>query len=248
MRILFIQSRMEARLWLRRRETVIFTLMLPILFLLFFGALYGNASVLVSSAHTKYINYIVPAYSVYAIMAVCLGTISANLAGERQFGILKRLGGTPLSRPALIAAKIVSAAMLATTVIIVLVVVGIAGYHVELRGNQLGAIAVLAVGILSFASLGITLGGVVKPDSAVAAGSLLYLAFSFLGGVFVPLYQFPSGLRHIAQVLPSERMVHAMQSIWTYGDSFRTTEQDLIVMAVWGFGALLIAIRWFKWE
>lgn len=244
--MLLRQSVMEVRLRLRLRETVVFTLMLPILFLLFFGALYGNDSV----PHTsiKYINFIVPGYSVYAIMAVALGTTSASLAGERQYGILKRLGGTPLPRPILLGAKVVSAGLLAAAVIVVLVAVGILGYHVELRGNILASIVVLAVGILTFASMGITLGGVVKPDASVAAGSLLYLAFSFLGGVFVPLYQFPRTLRHIAQYLPSERMVHAMQSVWTTGGGFQGVEQDILVMAAWGVGALVIAARRFRWE
>src|SRR5437899_2022235 len=131
MPVLFTQTAVEIRLWLRRRETVIFSLLLPVLFLAFFGALYGNNSV----GNTKYINFIVPGYAVYAIMAVALGTISGNLANERHFGILKRLGGTPLPRATLIVAKITAAAGLAAAVIGVLIIVGMIGYHVELKGN-----------------------------------------------------------------------------------------------------------------
>ena len=245
--ILIKQAVIETRLWLRRRETVIFTLALPVMFLLFFGALYGNDHLPHSRA--LYIDYIVPAYSVYAIMAVCLGTISANLAQERQFGILKRLGGTPLPRFYLLIAKAIAAGILAGAVIVVMLAVGILGYHVHIHGNQLVAVVVLVIGILSFACMGMTLGGTVKAEAAVAAGSLLYLALSFLGGVFVPLYQFPQNLRTAAMYLPSERMVDAMQQVWTFGHGFNSAVRgDLWVMLVWLVVAVFVAVRRFRWE
>ena len=135
MPVLFRQAAIESRLWLRRRETVIFSLMLPVLFLLFFGALYGKDRI--PGTHYPFTLYIVASYSVYAIMAVALGTVAANVANERHFGILKRLGGTPMPRYILIAAKMIAATVLAGGVIGVLILVGIFGYHVVLHGNEL---------------------------------------------------------------------------------------------------------------
>lgn len=245
MRSLLLQARTEVKLWLRRRETVFFSLLLPIMFLLFFGALYGSQT---QSTGIKYINYIVPGYAVFAIMAVALGTMTVNLANERQFGILKRLGGTPLPKPYLLAAKVAAGSVLAAAVIVVLILFGVLVYGAHVRGNVLAAVLVLAVGILSFASMGIALGGVVKPDSAVAVGNLVYLAFSFLGGVFIPLDQFPSQLRNVANVLPSTNMVDAIQTIWTKGEALSQTGHDLPVLAAWGIAALLFASRRFAWQ
>ena len=245
--LLIKQSSIEVRLWLRRRETVMFSLALPILFLAFFGAVYGKDKVPGSHGLT-YITYLVPGYTVYAIMAVALGTISANVANERFAGILKRLGGTPLPRPVLIAAKVVAAAALGGGVIGVIVCVGIFVYHVSLKGSQPAVILVLAVGIVTFAAIGITLGGIVKSEAAVAAGALLNLAFAFLGGVFIPRYQFPPELRKFSQYLPSERMVHAVQAIWTYNQGLSAVSQDLLVMGLWALAAIAIASRRFSWE
>jgi len=242
------QSAIEAKLWLRRRETVIFSLLLPVLFLWFFGGIYGNDKIPGTHGTVKYIDYIVPGYAVYAIMAIALGTISANIANDRFFKILKRLGGTPLPRSVLVASKVTAAGMLAAGVIGVLVLVGILVYHVELHWNQFAAILVLALGTVVFATMGITLGGILKAEAAVAAGSLLYLALSFLGGVFVPRYNWGGGLKAFSQYLPSERMVHAMQVIWTNGAGLSAVGQDLLVMAIWAAGALLVASRWFRWE
>ncbi len=240
-----MQTTVETKLWLRRRETVFFSLLLPIMFLLFFGALYGKET---EASGIKYINYIVPAYAVFAVMSVALGTLSSNLAMERKFRILKRLGGTPLRRSSLLGAKIVAGAALTAAVIVVLVLFGTLFYGAHVRGNPLWAIVVLAIGILCFAAMGLALGGIVKPDSAVAVGSLVYLAFSFLGGVFIPLSQFPHGLLTVAKVLPSEHLVAALQAIWTRGEGVNHVGSDLLVVVAWGVAAVLIGSRSFKWE
>ncbi|MGH2447702.1 MAG: ABC transporter permease [Chloroflexota bacterium] len=244
MRALWLQTAVETKLWLRRRDRFIFSLALPVMFLVFFGALYGNQK---SGGHV-YIDYIVPGYAVFAILAVALSNVAANLAGERQYGILKRLQGTPLRRWMIVMGKVLAASVLLVGVILVLVVVGILVYHAQLLGNQLAAILVLAVGILSFAAMGISMGGIMKADSAVAVGSLVYLALSFLGGVFIPLSQFPPGLHRIAEFLPSARLVDALRQIWTYGHGLGSTGMDLPIVLAWGVGALLVAGRRFRWE
>lgn len=103
----------------------------------------------------KYINYIVPGYSIFAIMAIALGTMTGNLDAEQQFGVLKRLGGTPLPRVYLLTAQVIAGSLLAAAVIIVLIVFGVIFYGAHVRGNPLAALVVLAVATLSFASLGI---------------------------------------------------------------------------------------------
>jgi len=238
------QTIVEVKLQLRRREVIVFTLLLPILFLVFFGALYGSRK----EGGTMYIDYIVPGYAVFAIMSIALGTLASNIAFEREYNILKRLGGTPLPRVYLLAAKIVAGSVLAGGVIAILILFGVFVYGAHLRGDVLTSILVLVVGVLSFAAMGISLGGAVKPDSAVAIGSLVYLALSFLGGVFIQLHDFPAGLLAVAKFLPSEHMVHAMQSIWTFGSGLDRVGGDLLIIAAWGAGALLIGARRFRWQ
>lgn len=244
MRALALQSRTEMKLLLRRRETVFFSLLLPVMFLVFFGAVYGNQKL----DGIAYVSYLVPGYAVFATMAVSMGTVTVNLASERQYGILKRLGGTPLPRASLVAAKIIAGSLLVAAVVVVLLLVGTLVYHAHIKGNMLAAVAVLIIGILCFATIGIVLGGIVKPDSSVAVANLIYLAFSFLGGVFVPLKDFSPNLRDFATLLPSERMNDALQTIWTQGHGLGQTGLDLPVIVLWAAAVLIIGSRRFKWE
>lgn len=246
MRTLYLQSFTEVKLLLRRRETVFFSLLLPVMFLLFFGALYGGQTI--KGTHLKYISYLVPGYTVFATMAIALGTVAVNLAQERQFGILKRLGGTPLRRIVLLAAKVVAGAVLVAAVVVVLILLGVLAYGAHLQGNPLSALIVIAAGILCFTSMGIVLGGVIKAESAVPVANLTYLAFSFLGGVFIPLDQFPATLQRLATLLPSERMVDALQRIWGKGLGLSSTGQDIPVLLLWTVVVMAIGARRFRWQ
>jgi ABC-2 type transport system permease protein len=244
MSMLVKQSMLETKLWLRRRETVFFSLLLPVMFLAFFGALYGSQKL----HGISYISYLVPGYAVFATMAVALGTVCTNLATERQTHILKRLGGTPLPRWMMIVAKVLAGSMLIGAVVVVLVLVGTLVYGAHLRGNWLAAILVLLIGVASFAVMGIVLGGTVKAESSVAVANLAYLALSFLGGVFVPLSQFPKSLQNVATLLPSERLADALQTIWTRGHGLSDTGMDIPVLVAWAVVVLLIGSRTFRWE
>lgn len=244
MHVLVRQSMIETKLWLRRRETVFFSLLLPVMFLAFFGALYGSQK----QFGISYISYLVPGYAVFATMAVALGTVCTNLANERHTNILKRLGGTPLSRWKIILSKVMASALLVAAVVVVLVLVGTLVYGAQLRGNSLAAVLVLAVGVSSFSMMGIVLGGTIKAESSVAVANLVYLALSFLGGVFIPLSQFPKPLRNFATLLPSERFADALETIWTRGQGLGHTGLDVPILVAWAVVVLLVGSRFFRWE
>jgi len=244
MHVLAMQSMTEVKLWLRRRETVFFSLLLPVMFLVFFGAVYGSQK----RDGITYISYLVPGYAVFATMAVALGTVCTNLATERQSHILKRLGGTPLPRWKMIVAKVIAGSLLVAAVVLVLVMVGTFVYGAHLRGNSLEALLVLAIGVAVFSVMGIVLGGTVKAESSVAVANLVYLTLSFLGGVFVPLDQFPKSLQNFATLLPSERLADAVETIWTRGQGISDTGMDIPVLVAWAVVILLIGSRTFRWE
>lgn len=244
MKVLAGQSLTETKLWLRRRETVLFSLLLPVMFLVFFGGLYGGQKV----SGIPYISYLVPGYTVFATMAVALGTVTVNLANERHYGILKRLGGTPLPRRTIILAKALAGSLLVAAVVIVLVLVGTLVYGAHLRGNSLSALLVLVIGVASFSTMGIVLGGTIRAESSVAVANLVYLALSFLGGVFVPLTQFPKPLRDFATLLPSERFADALETIWTRGQGLGHTGMDIPILIAWALAVLLVGARLFRWE
>jgi ABC-2 type transport system permease protein len=242
--VLRMQSRIEFRMLLRQRETVFFGLFLPMMFLAFVGIAFKSG---VYKGYST-IDALLPAYLVMAIMSVAIVNLGISFAGQRASGALKRLGGTPLPRLTLVAAKVLSSAALIAVACVLLVLLALAAYHVQVRGNPLEALFVIAVGILSFSAIGIALGGVIAADGAAAVTNAIYLPLLFLGGSFVPVNAMPGVLKGIAEFFPSAHLVGALQTILVDGKGLSATGWDVPIVALWGLVAAAIAARKLRWE
>src|SRR5438477_8034688 len=113
------QSRIELLLTLRRGESVLITLIVPVLLLIFFTSLN-----IVPTTSTKAVDFLLPGMLALAVMATGMVSLGIATAYERYYGVLKRLGSSPLSRSGLILAKVIS--VLALEVIQIIVLVGVA--------------------------------------------------------------------------------------------------------------------------
>src|SRR5579862_7510704 len=103
MRALVAQTAMELRLMSRRGENLLVTLVIPLVLLLFFG----STSVFAAAGQSS-VEFLVPGILALAIMSTGMVSLGIATAYERHYGVLKRLGGSPLTRSQLIGAKIAS--------------------------------------------------------------------------------------------------------------------------------------------
>jgi len=239
------QSVSESRMMLRRREVVFFSVLLPVMFMLLFGSIFGR---LKDENGIAVINYLLPGYVVMAVMSVSFISLGIMTSTERQYGILKRLGATPLPRAVLIFGKIVAISMIVAAAVIVLIALGIAFYGVEIKGSPLDIVAIVLLGILVFSTIGLMVGGMVKAEAAPAILNAIYFPLLFLGGALLPLNQMPDWLQQIARILPSYHFTNALIGVMAKGQTLPDVWVNLAAMALWGAGAVLVAARTFKWE
>src|SRR6516164_9907649 len=97
MRALLAQFRIELTLTLRRGESLLITVVVPVVLLVFFGAIAANPP-----------DFLVPGLLALAVMSTSMVSLGIATAYERYYGVLKRLLGSPLPRGGLITAKILS--------------------------------------------------------------------------------------------------------------------------------------------
>src|SRR5579859_5263040 len=102
-RQILIQTRFELLLTLRRGENILVTLIVPVLLLIFFTSLN-----IVPAVNGSAINFLLPGILALAVMAAGMVNLGIATAYERYYGVLKRLGASPLSRAGLIIAKVIS--------------------------------------------------------------------------------------------------------------------------------------------
>ncbi len=240
MRRLLAQSRVELLLTLRRGESVLLTFAIPVLLLVFFS----NVDVL-PTGNGRPVDFLFPGVLALAVMSTAMVSLAIATGFERQTGVLKRLGSTPLTRPELLGAKTLAIVIVEALQIVVLVVEGYAlGFHfgpasigVALGGAVLGTIA--------FAGLGLLMAGSLPALTTLAAANGLYLLLLLIGGMVIPLTKLPTGLRTLARWLPAGALSDVLHGGLRGAG---TSGQAWVVLVVWAVATPVAAAATFRWE
>jgi ABC-2 type transport system permease protein len=232
------QARVEARLTLRRGENLLAMVGLPVAALGLFGTL--------GLAGGQDLGSLVP--GVLALALVASGFVNLGIATgfERGYGVLKRLGGSPLGRDGLIAAKITVVGAIAFVQVGALLALALViGWRPGPSASIAGAIVAVIVGSATFASLGLLIAGTLRPEAALVVANVLFLVALLLGGVLLPIQDLPGPLQTIASLSPVGALADAFRSSLTDGGGYL---EHLAIVAVWGLAAAALTVRTFRWD
>src|SRR5256886_2233686 len=235
------QSRIELLLTLRRGESVLITLVVPVLLLIFFASLN-----IIPATTGKAVDFLLPGILALAVMAAGMVSLGIATAYERYYGVLKRLGSSPLPRSGLIIAKVISVLALELIQVFVLISVAVILYSWRPTGSPPLTFLVLAIGTVTFSALGLAMAGALRAEVTLAGANGLYLLFLLLGGGILPLSHLPAPLAAFAQILPAAALTQALQASLSGGAAFPSFA--LTILVAWAIIILLIAIRTFQWE
>jgi ABC-2 type transport system permease protein len=232
-RPLLAQLRVELILTLRRGESLLITLVVPVVLLVFFGAVAASPP-----------DFLVPGLLALAVMSTSMVSLGIATAYERYYGALKRLLGSPLPRLSLIAAK--TLAVLLIEVVQIALLLGMArlifGWWPS--GSLQAALAALVLGSTAFAGLGLLLAGTLRAEATLAVANGLYLVFLLLGGFILPLDRLPQPLDAVAHLLPAAALTDAMRA--ALSASAQSALGPLALLAGWAvvtMGAAALTFR-----
>ena len=233
------QTKLELSMTLRRGESLLVTLAIPIGILVFFGKVNP-----LSSITGDPIDFLVPGVLSLAVMASAMVSLGIATGFERRYGVLKRLGSTPLSRGGLLAAKTLN--VLAIEVLQVAVIVGTGmALGWKLESTIVPAIGVLLLGTIAFAGIGMLMAGTLRAEANLALANAAFLVLMFLGGMAYPLAKLPNTVESVARLLPAAALAECVRAVLGH-HSFPVG--NFLVLLVWAIAAPLAAARWFKWE
>lgn len=239
---------MELRLTARRGENVLVTLVIPVAVLLFF------AGTSIMPLATRPVDFLLPGSIALAIVAAGLVNLGIATAYERAYGVLKRLGGAPLPRWGLVAAKIT--AILALEVVQVVVLLAVAtfalGWQPGAGWSPLLLVVALVLGTVAFAGLGLLLAGTLRAEATLALANALFLGFLMVGGIVLPIDHLPALLQPVAAALPATALADllriALASGVAGGGVAPSATLPALILLAWAVGASGLAIRRFRWD
>jgi ABC-2 type transport system permease protein len=238
-RAITAQTRVEMLLTVRRGESLLVTLVIPLGILVFFTKVDA-----VNTTLSHPVDFLVPGVLALAVMSSAMVSLGIATGYERRYGVLKRLGSTPLSRAGLLSAKTLNVLALEVIQAAAILVTGIAlGW--EPSGGLVAAVGLLLLGTIAFAGIGMLLAGTLRAEANLAIANGLFLVLLFLGGMAYPLAKLPVALETFAKALPAAALSETVRAVLD-GSSFPIGE--FIVLLAWAIAAPLAAAHWFRWE
>lgn len=209
MRAFLAQTRIETTLTLRRGESLLVSMIIPAGVLVFFSYV-----PVFESRDALPVDYLLPGVLAIAVAASAMVALGIATGFERHYGVLKRLGATPLSRPRLLLAKASSTLVVELIQVTLLVVIGL-GLGSRARIDPGGLSLAILAGTLCFAGIGLLLAGAVRAEVNLALSNAAFLVFLLMSGAVVRVSSLPASLEAIARVLPAARLTDMFR--WALG-------------------------------
>lgn len=236
------QSKAEIKLALSQGESLLVTIGIPVIALL--GLSITKALPLPTEANSA-TAFLVPGTMSLALMATGMVSTSIATGVERSYGVLKRLGTTPLGRSSLLAAKITSIIVVEAIQLAILALVGLLlGWNPAGNFIEFAIAAMLATA--GFSGIGLLMAGTMKSEVIIGAANGIYLILLFIGGMIIPLSSLPSAVGTFARLLPSAALSDAF--FHSIGIGGTVPLWVWINLVAWGVGAPLLASKAFRWE
>jgi ABC-2 type transport system permease protein len=204
---LLAQLQVELLLARRRGESVLITVVVPIVLLVFFGAVAPPAT-----GAEPPTDFLVPGLLALAIMSTSMVSLGIATAYERYYGALKRLIGSPLPRASLLAAKTGAILLIEAVQIVMLSVIAKLAFGWNPTGSVPLALLALLLGSVAFAGLGLWMAGTLRAEATLAVANGLYLVFLLLGGFVFPIERLPGALGTLSRVLPPAALTDATRA------------------------------------
>lgn len=236
----------ELRVALRRGESLLVTFVIPVGVLLVFST-FDMAGGAAAGSPTG-VQRLLPASIALAIVAASLVSLAIGTAFERQYGVLKRLGGSPAGSSVVVAAKTTAVIVVEAVQLLLLVglAAGVLGFEAGPGASAPLVIAGLIAGTVAFAGLGLLMAGTLRAEATLALANLLFLLALVLGGIMVPLERLPGAVAAVAQVLPPAALVEVLAV--GLGTLQADATEALVILAGWAVVLALLAARRFSWD
>ena len=250
-RVTGTQVRYQLRVFRRTPVAAFFTLILPIMMLVLFNALFADGTVDTPAGSWPTRQFYTGSLAAFAAVSATYTNLANTVPILRDDGVLKRWRSTPLLPAAYVAGMVASAVVIAAIGVSIMLAMGVVAYDLEIDSAKMAAaIVTFVVGVSAFAALGLACAALIpNARSAPAVVNATILPLAFISNVFIPLEDVPAWLETAGDFFPLKAFVLAFQdTLNPLVDAPAFQWDKLAWVALWGVAGAAVAIRRFRWE
>ncbi|MGF1432245.1 ABC transporter permease [Kitasatospora sp. LaBMicrA B282] len=250
------RSKVELKEFFRNKQSLVFTLMFPVILLVVFGSIFSGK---VAGTQTDLKQVFMAGIIAAGVMSTSFSGLAISIAIERDNGTVRRLAMTPMPKAAYFIGKLVR--VIVTTALEAVLLLGIA---LTLFGLPLPDTTErwltlgwdLMLGTVACALAGAAYSAAIPNSrSASAIVTPVFMVLQFISGVFFPFGQLPHWMQTVAAFFPVKWMAQGFRSVFL-PDSFTVVEPAhswelghiALVLALWSLGGLLLTALTFRWR
>lgn len=249
------RGKLEIKQFFRQRESVVFTLLFPLILLAIFGSVFNEKI----APGVTFSQYFVAGMIASALVNTGFQQIAIFIPIERDLGALKRLRGTPMPAVSYFIGKAILVTFSMLVQVLLLLTAGIAFFGVELPSQASKwflFFALLTLGSLVSTILGVAFSSV--PKSARGASAIVspvVIVLQFFSGVFFIFTDLPQWMQQVAAIFPLKWLTQGMRSVFL-PESFAAREvlgnwetgRTFVIIGAWLIVGTFLAIRTFRWD
>ena len=235
------------RLFLREPAAAFFTLAFPVMFVLIFGAIYGNEPQEMFNGYGS-MDVSMPAYTAFILGTVGLLGVAINTSSYREAGILRRFRATPLRPLVYIAADVTANLIMVLSGMAAVLVVGWSLYRVQFEGQAVSVFLAVVLSALTMFAVGYLIAGLAaNARTAQVIAMVVLYPMIFLSGAAIPLEALPDSIRTISAFLPLTYVVKLLRELWI-GAPWGSLLFETGVLVAILVTCTATAVRLFRWE
>jgi ABC-2 type transport system permease protein len=250
------RSSVELKSFFRNRQSLVFTLLLPVVLLVVLGSIFSG---IVPGTHTDFKQMFIAGIIACGVMSVSFNGLAINVAIERDTGMIRRLASSPMPKSAYFIGKIVRVAVTGTLETVILLAVAVLAFKLPLPSTAARwetLLWVLLLGAIACTLLAIAFSAAIPNSrSAAAIVTLPFLVLQFISGVFFPYSQLPAWMQTVAAFFPLKWMTQGLRSVFLPNDFAHVEpagawELDHVaaVLGAWCVAGLVLSLMTFRWR
>jgi ABC transporter DrrB family efflux protein len=224
-------------------EALFFSAVQPIMFVLLFVYVFGNA---IKTPGSSYVNYLMAGVFVQTVAFGAVST-SVGLAEDLQKGLIERFRALPMARSAVLIGRTTSDGVRNILVVIIITVVGLLVGFRPTTGVLAYIAAILLILLFAYSlSWGFAMIGLSAANAETAQVMSFPLLFplTFVSSAFVPVASMPTWLQGFATYQPFSVTISACRALMIGGP----TATWVIQSVAWTVGFLIVFIPLSSWR
>jgi len=234
------QAMMEFRLLLRASESLVVILGIPLGILVFFSLVD-----VLPTGERDAVSFLVPGVLSISVAATGLVAVAIQTAFERKYGVLKRIGGTPLPRSAFLLAKGGAVALILSVQVALVFALAIGVLSWRPTAGLVLVPVFVVLGAFTMTALGLALAGAVRAEATLAITNAAFLLFLVVSGATFSSDALPDAMATFGNLLPVGALTTLLRAAL---DGAAIQWSAVVTLVAWGVAATVFASKTFRWE